>query len=324
MGKIKTKLKYLEIADLSHLLLQRRSHCEPFNHREWRESYYFNATDENNQTSLITTIGILPNKKRSTSFVLVIRKGRIALAKLLVSRGIEWYNTDRFNLKQLSFKIEGIDWRLAYTSKKCSFDLTFHPLNEYNSYPEGSGNFDFLFTDHVEQAGTFEGDIVMDGKKIKFGPMFGHRDHSWGIRDWSSVDGYWLFSCTFGKKSAFNLWKGTSQGKPFQAGYYFNSNKNLKIISSSIKSQHTGENEEPKECSLTFEDEKGGKHQARCEVICSVPIPLIGCIVYETIARITMNGDVGFGLLERHVHDGNPLHKFTALRKIQKRKSGGP
>jgi hypothetical protein len=324
VGEIKERLKYLEMADLSHLLLQKRSQKAPFTNRNWRESYYFNTTDEKNQISLITTIGILPNKGRSSGFVIVIHKGRIVVAKLLLSRGIDLHNTDRFDLGRLTYRIEGIDWRLGYDSKKCSFDLTFRPLNEFYHYPKGSENFDFLFTDHVEQAGIFEGYLDLDGERMKFGLSFGHRDHSWGIRNWSSVDGYWLFSCTFGEEKAFNLWKGKSQGKQFQAGYLFDSNRNLKILSSNIGNQRAGKNGEPKACSITFEDEDGRKHQAACEVICSVPIPMIGTIVYETITRINLDGAVGYGLLERHVHDSNPFHKFTALRKIQKRKRGGP
>jgi hypothetical protein len=324
VGDIKEELKYLELEDLSHLLLQRRSNKHPYNNKNWRESYYFNVTDKKNQLSLITTIGILPNKKRSEGFVIILHKGKIALTKLLISRDIKWHETDRFSLKKLSFKIEGIDWRLGYSSKNCTFNILFQPLNEYHNYPKNSGDFTSLFSEHIEQAGWFQGILSLNGKKMKFGPTYGHRDHSWGIRDWSSIDSYWLFSCSFGNNQAFNLWKGSSQRKPFHAGYFFDSKENLNIVSSKIRSQLVNDKEDPKGCLVLFTDEKGDKHKAQCNVICSVPIPLKGCIVYETIARIKLDNTVGYGLLERHVHDANPLHKIKALNTIRKRKRGGP
>jgi hypothetical protein len=323
VGEIKDKLKYLEIENLSHLLLQKRSRKAPFNDKNWRESYYFNTTDEKNQVSVITTIGILPNKNRSSGFVVIIDKGKIAAAKLLISRDIKRYETDRFLLKKLSYRVEGIDWRIGYSSRNCIFDLLFRPLNEFYAYQKDAGDFSSLFSQHIEQAGFFEGKLILNDKEIQFGPTFGHRDHSWGIRNWSSLDGYWLFSCTFGNEHAFNLWKGYSQGKPFHTGYFFDSGKNLKIISSEIENQLIGDNGDPKGCTVSFTDEMGGEHNANCEVICSVPIPMIGCIVYETIARIKLDNEVGYGLLERHIHDGNPLHKMSAIRKLQKRKRRG-
>lgn len=322
--KERPKLKYLELEDLSHLLLLRRSNKDPFNSKNWRESYYFNVTDKKNQLSLITTIGILPNKKRSSGFVIILHKGKIALTKLLVSRDIKWHGTDRFSLKKLSYKVEGIDWRIGYGSKNCTFDILFRPLNEYYSYPRDTGNFSSLFSEHIEQAGSFEGELILNGQKMKFGPTFGHRDHSWGIRNWASIDSYWLYSCTFQNKQAFNLWTGSSQGKPFHAGYFYDSTENLKIVASKIGGQLIDNNGDPKGCSVLFTDETGGKHKVKCEVICSVPIPMIGCIVYETIARIKLDNVVGYGLLERHIHDANPFHKIKALTKLRKRKGGKP
>jgi hypothetical protein len=331
VGEIKDRkeLKYLEIRDLSHLLLQKRSRRAPFTHRNWRESYYFNATDEKNRLSIITTIGILPNKGRSSGFVIVIHNGRVALAKLLITRDLNWHETDRFAIKELSYKVEGIDWRLGYNSKNCSYNLLFRPVNEFYSYHNENdqrkhNHSQMLFTQHIEQAGTFEGEIELNGNKMDFGPTFGHRDHSWGIRDWSSIDGYWLFSGTFGEDRAFNLWKGTSQGKPFQSGYIFDSKRNLRIRSSDIKGHEKGKLGEPEGSIVTFVDEEGNKHTVECHVVCSVPIPLPGSIVYETIARMKMDDKVGYGLLERHVHDPNPVHKLKILAALQKKRRGGP
>jgi hypothetical protein len=325
--KEKPGLSYIEIQELSHLLLQRRSSIYPFTDTNWRESYYFNATDEKKQISLITTIGILPNRGRCSGFVVILSKGRIAFVKLLMTKDIRWHETDSFHIRDLSYDVEGIDWRLNYTSKKCSFEILFRPINEYYYYvneddKKSANNFERLFSQHIEQAGLFEGEILFNGDKVRFGQSLGHRDHSWGIRDWSSIDNYWLFSCTFGMENAFNLWKGSARGNPFYAGYIFDSGKNLEIISPKIKRQSVNNMGEPIGCEISLKDEKGRDHRIRCEVICSVPIPMPKCIIYETLAKMEYGDKVGFGLLERLVHDTNPLNKLKALTTIRKRGKG--
>ena len=110
--------------------------------------------------------------------MIVIHKGKVALAKLLITRDIKLHETDRFAIKDLSYHIEGIDWHLRYKFKKFGFDILFRPLNEFYSYPRDMGNATSLFSHHIEQAGTFEGKMEINGNRIKFGPAFGHRDHS--------------------------------------------------------------------------------------------------------------------------------------------------
>ena len=319
-------MKYLEIDHLSHLLEQRRSPSGEHADKNWRESYYFNATDERTGLSLITTIGTIPNKRRKrTGFVILLRKGAIVIGSPLLTRDIKLYETDRFRLGTLSYRVEGIDWRLNYRSKRCDLDILFRPMNEYYSYikdpnKKGVDLFGRLASQHIEQAGIFEGSIKLDGEKIEFGPCTGHRDHSWGIRDWGAVDKYWLFCGTFGRDKAFNLWKGYSGGKEFQAGYIFDSGKNLEIVSSKLQGRFAGNGREPKGCNISFVDEKGREHKINCEVVCSVPMPMPECIVYETIARMKYGKVVGHGLCERHVHDTNPFHKIRALLDIRKRR----
>jgi|ETNmetMinimDraft_26_1059896.scaffolds.fasta_scaffold03331_4 hypothetical protein len=182
-----SRLSYIEIDNLSHLLKQRRSLTGEYTQKNWRESYYFNATDEKTGLSLITTIGIVPNKRRRcTGFVIVLRKGRIVIGKPLLSRDIKLHETDRFRLGSLSYQVEGIDWRLRYRSKKCDLDILFRPLNEFYSYTKdlnknGLDLFRKLASQHIEQVGIFEGIIKLNGQKIKFGPCPGHRDHLWVI-----------------------------------------------------------------------------------------------------------------------------------------------
>ncbi len=321
-------LRYLEIRELSHLLNQKKGNKSIYKDKNWRESYYFNATDQKKEISLITTIGILPNKKRCSGFVIIIHKKKVIFSKLIISTDIRWDETDRFRLGNLVYEIEGIDWHLKYRSRKCSLDILFRPINEFFTYSKkehfkDAGNFERLFSQHIEQGGIFEGEIILNQNRMKFGPSFGHRDHSWGIRDWASIDNYWLFSCIFARDMAFNLWNGSSGGIPFHNGYFYDSERNLKILSSDIKGQFINDTREPLGCELKFEDENHKTQMVKCEVICCVPIPMPKCVIYETIAKMRYEDEIGFGLLEHLVHDSNPFHKVSALMDLKKRIGGG-
>ena len=51
-------------------------------------------------------------------------------------------------------------------------------------------------------------------------------------------------------------------------------------------------------------------------------------VVYTTTIdlirkRMKMDNEDGFGLLERHVHDSNPIHKLKTLYNLQKSRRGG-
>ncbi|MGA1820874.1 MAG: hypothetical protein ACMUHU_07700, partial [Thermoplasmatota archaeon] len=77
------KGRYLDIGNINHLIEQRNG-GGVFDNKLWRESYYFNMTDPRNGISLITTIGQLPNRKRSAGFLLLIEGGKPTLLKPLV------------------------------------------------------------------------------------------------------------------------------------------------------------------------------------------------------------------------------------------------
>jgi len=311
---------YLEIGELSHLLDRWGTRGKA--NRDWRESYYFNVTDPKTGLSIITTVGMVPHKRRkATGFVIVLRGGRIVASSMELMKPIPWHETDRFSAGGISYKVEGIDWRIRHAGRECGLDVLFRPVNECFRYVKGGGQEDGMWAvgaQHVEQGGVFEGEMWIGGQRFEFGPAYGHRDHSWGTRDWKAFDGYWLFSCTFGKDCAFNLWKGETSGTPFQAGYVFDGEENRPIASSTIKPELHPDGMRPNGCTVEFETESGGKHVVKCEAVTTVPLPIPGGLVFETIARMEMDGKIGYGLQEHLVSTAKPFTRLRALMEIKR------
>ena len=66
--------RYLDMDNINHLIEQAGG-GGAYDDRLWRESYYFNMTDHKSGLGLITTIGQLPNRRRSAGFLLLIKHG---------------------------------------------------------------------------------------------------------------------------------------------------------------------------------------------------------------------------------------------------------
>jgi hypothetical protein len=309
--------RYIDLANISHLDRQSKG-TGVFGDPKWRESYYYCMTDRSSGVSLITTIGMLPNRKRSHGFVMLFRDGKVAFLKPLVAFRIPRSDGYTFRLKGLEYSVEGAGWRLRYRSKKCSIDVLFSPVNRI--YPYITGEADRIFarigSQHYEQSGTYEGRITLRGETIAVGPCFGHRDHSWGIRDWGGVEVYRLFCCTFSKELAFNLWEGTIGKRPFLKGYVFDGKSNTPIVRSRVSTKYGKDGRMPVSASLRLEDEKGRKYEVRCNVLSGVAVPVTGSLLHETVARMECGGQEGAGLLEYLYHEERRVPRMRAYLKV--------
>ncbi len=311
---------YIELDDLDHLDGQSGG-GGVFDHPAWRESYYFNMTDTKSGITIITTIGMLPNKSRTAGFLLVMKNNETILLRPLIVFKRPLHSDCSFRAKELEYTVKGVNWKICYESKNVKLNLVFKPVNKLFAYANGDTSdavFEKIGTQHYEQSGTFSGRVFQNGEWTDVGPCFGHRDHSWGIRDWSSVDRYKLFCCTFSEKLAFNLWEGCMGGGDFLRGYVFDGRENNKIAASNVKTLYRSDGREPKGALVKLVDDKGKDCEIRCEVVSSHLFPPKSSILYETVARMEMNGEVGYGLLEYLYHVPNPFHRVPSVLGLVK------
>jgi hypothetical protein len=294
------KSRYLDLDNINHLIMQERGGGD-YRNWLWRESYYFNMTDPQNDISMITTIGLLPNKKRSTGFLLLIKGGRPVLLKPLISLTKPRFRGYEFRIGELRYSIHGIEWRLRYKDKRLKLDIRFVPLNRIYPYRKGDEEewiFERIGAQHYEQFGKYTGTITLNGEEFEIGPCFGHRDHSWGIRDWSSVDRYSLHCCAFSDELAFNLWEGSIGGSNFFKGFVFDGEKNHDITEKKVRTEFGSNGREPVRSFIAIKDDRNRKFEIECSSVVSVPFPPPGSLVYEGVGRMTCNGNTGYGLQE--------------------------
>ncbi len=311
--------RYIELDDITHLRPPNQVRTrDAYNNKFWRESYYFCMSNNRSGIKLITTIGILPNRKLVTGFFLFIHQDQVLVLRPLVEYNRPQFYDYNFKVKGLEYMIEGINWRLIYDSGKIKFNILFSPINKIYPYITDVSDqiFSRIGSQHYEQFGVFQGVLQINGKKVDIGPCLGHRDHSWGIRDWSSVDYYRLFCCAFSKRFAINLWEGSIGGKGFLKGYVFDGHENVDILNSHVETRYGKNGKEPQGAVIVIKDAKGRRFKIDSRTKVSIPVPPRQSVLYETIAEMTTNGMAGQGLCEYLYHETNPLKRFWIFIKL--------
>jgi hypothetical protein len=308
---------YIDLENISHLNSQAKV-GGVYDEKRWRESYYFNMTDPRTGITLITTIGILPNKKLNTGMFMLVKDGKVLAIKPLLERKRVRFTDYAFTIKGLEYRIEGTDWKLRFDSKKISFNILFRPINKifpyFNDGPELF--FSGLGSQHYEQFGVFEGELQVNGIGFTIGPTFGHRDHSWGKRDWSWVDHYRLFCCAFSDKFAFNLWEGRIQGRKFLKGYTFDGVENTELVESKVVNDYARGGRRPQGTMINIKDAKGRGFDIDCQTIFSIKIPPRQSIMYESTGEYRCCGESGYGVAEYLYHEPNALYRFGVFLSL--------
>jgi hypothetical protein len=104
------------------------------------------------------------------------------------------------------FTLAGLHWRqpeplktahVTFTGDGCELDIEFTGIHEPFSWHENEGGCpDWVAHDRFEQSGTTRGRLRLHGREIEFTGA-GHRDHSWGTRDWNYLQNWkWMNAAT--------------------------------------------------------------------------------------------------------------------------------
>jgi hypothetical protein len=108
---------------------------------------------------------------------------------------------------------------LAYDGDGVSCQVTFRGLHDAFSYLENDdGCPSFLADDRFEQSGRLTGTLTLDGREIAIDTT-GHRDHSWGTRDWDSIQDWKWISAQSGGERSLNVLLMHARGQTTRHGY---------------------------------------------------------------------------------------------------------
>lgn len=272
----------------------------------WRESYYFNVMDPKNDIFIVSTMGYMPNEKESHYFSILYVDGKlynhINFRKLKAESDLKENPTDGYS----SFTIlkENKEWEVKLEKRKFQMQYTWTGRFPVYEYPGGWQIAGILEQQHYEQSGVVRGSISFKDGIIRNIDGFGHRDHSWGLRNWVQIDEWYWLSVQFenGEK-ALNCWLNVVGNKHYTHGFISSAGRNVAITDIAVETIFQNENpRNPKSAIFRFRDENGEQYDLRAETIYLITLPQSSregvCYIYETISRFELNGEIGHGVAE--------------------------
>jgi hypothetical protein len=205
------------------------------------------------------------------------------------------------------WKIEGLSIRhdlqfdhadVRWDSPRAKLDLSFdafHPPYAYGANAEGCPSYTAV--NRIEQSGRMTGSITIDGKAIPYDGL-GHRDHSWGTRDWGAFQHYNWFEGQTADGVSVHFWRFIALGKVNLRGYVYKDGLLAEVTS--VKLDVTfGDDLWQKRLSATVLDEAGRTTEVKAEFYAHytlIPSPLLH--LREGAARATFDGKPGTGWME--------------------------
>lgn len=137
-----------------------------------------------------------------------------------------------FNMEQdLAFRKAQIGWQTEEISLNYHFEAT-HPPYSYASDPRGCPSY--CADDRIEQSGRVKGQLAFQGRTINL-DCTGHRDHSWGTRDWMAMQHYEWFLAQVGEDISVHFWKLQALGEVQVRGYVFKDRLMARITDMDLK-----------------------------------------------------------------------------------------
>lgn len=190
---------------------------------------------------------------------------------------------------------------VEYEGPRCRLRYHFsavHPPYAYSSHADGCPSW--VADDRVEQSGRVQGELVVDGARIEFDTM-GHRDHSWGTRDWSLSQHWKWCEAQAGPDVAVHFWDLWAVGRRALRGYVFREGELSPVTGVEVAAEHD-EHLMPSSVRADVIDALGRRTHLQGTVFASYPFGPFGekpaMLLNEASMEVTIDGRPGVGHIE--------------------------
>ena len=158
-----------------------------------------------------------------------------------------------------------------------------------------------IASEHYEQSGIVKGIIKLGDKTINFDGL-GHRDHSWGVRDWFAASKWIWLSVTFSPTLSLNFCRINIGKIELFMGHVFRDGKNYPNRKCSIETEFEADGKTQKSIRFNLEDAGGFKMSVTGEVLQPVKLSRKEgeneVLVTEALTRYKCNDMTALGISE--------------------------
>lgn len=306
----------------------------------WNESYYFNFTDPKRVIGGWTRIGILPNQESDMGAMMLYAGGSRILATF--QGGKAACEDENVGMGALAYRrTEPLNkWRLTFEGSMADVDdsrrlpeLNLENLRlqevEVDLVFEGTAPcFDFkdadpramgkmlvdagtrlkdlrkvskVSSEHYEQVGQVTGTIRIGNREINFLGS-GHRDHSWGPRDWAAPRLWTWLTCQFSGELAFNLSRVAIASVDILNGFVCRDGRNYPLRRVNLETEFEEDGITQRRLAFRMEDTGGKVIDVEGEVLTIIPLHLESdghtTLVNEALTEYRCEGMTGYGISE--------------------------
>jgi len=284
----------------------------PKNHNE---SWYFNFVDQKNKVYLFTRMSMEMYDKKSTLMCNLVVDGK-PIAYINVLNLKDMPDNWEYDKKLKFFCIKPMKkWRVLFNHRKFKLDVTFearfqpfnylsheNPIEALKRY--GVEMLDVAAQQHYEQGMKAKGVLLFKKTgETRDIDCLGHRDHSWGTRDWVTIDRWnWISAQFKDPDMTINIARVEVIGKVLQTGFISRKNDNVHIKEVQVLTKTKDDGKTPISSEFTLTDENGKKITLVSNTFQSfhlqLPSPRGLTEVFEQMATFTCEGQEGDGISE--------------------------
>ena len=306
----------------------------------WNESFYFNFTDPKRAIGAWTRIGILPNQESDLGAMMLYAGGSRILAYLQTGRASNedaslsfgalayhcleplrrWRLTfggqmadvsDSRKLPELdleSLRLQEVEVEVVFEGLAPCFDFKdAHPralaemLVEAGTRLRDLRRVSRVSSEHYEQAGRVSGTIRIGNREISLQGS-GHRDHSWGPRDWAAPRLWTWLTCQFGEELSFNLSRVAIASVDILNGFMARDGVNYPLRRASLQTEFEEDGLTQKSLALEMEDSGGKRVTVTGDVLTVAPLHLESgghrTLINEALTEYRWGDRTGYGISE--------------------------
>jgi hypothetical protein len=209
-------------------------------------------------------------------------------------------NFDRWRIEgfslahDLKFDRAHVHWETPAATVDFAFEAS-HPPYAYASHAQGCPAY--AADNRIEQSGRVKGTLTLGERVLSFDAT-GHRDHSWGTRDWFAMQHYEWFVGQVGDDVSVHFWHIQALGRTEVRGYVYKLGLMAAVVSVDVAVEFDKDYWQ-RRYSAKILDEAGRVTTMTTEVFGHYTLaPDPGFHLRESGGRATIDGKQGVGWME--------------------------
>jgi hypothetical protein len=156
-------------------------------------------------------------------------------------------------------------------------------------------------SEHYEQAMRVSGSIKIGNREISFAGS-GHRDHSWGVRDWAAPRLWTWLTCQFGEELAFNLSRVAIASVDIYNGFVTRDGANYPVRRVELATRFEEDGVTQSSLGFRLEDTGGKVIEVTGDALTVIPLHLESgehhTLVNEALTAYRWGDHTGYGIAE--------------------------